>query len=280
MKRPILFSILILFLLLPLAASAEEPVTLRIDDVNTTAFPQMTAVVTVRNEFGVPIPGLAAENFTVREDNQLPRPNIASIQPVVNPDVQIAVALAIDVSGSMSGDKLRDAQEAARRFLDGLTDQDQVALIAFSGAIDLNGVDEAREQPFGGDKEAMYAIIDSLTAEGATPLYDTAFKAVQWAASQPPGNRAVVLFTDGKEEKTGDGSGGSRIANEDSPIREANRAGVPVFTIGLGDDVDEELLREIATYPEYAFLAPTAEELEQIYRDIAYTLECPNLVWP
>jgi VWFA-related protein len=259
--RRYLSLIFLLLILTPIAAAAEEPVTLRIDDVNATAFLQMTAVVTVRNEFGVPISGLAAENFTVREDNQLPRPNIASIQPAVNPDVQIAVALAIDVSGSMSGDKLRDAQKAARRFLDGLTDQDQVALIAFSGAIDLKGIDETKEQPFGGDKEAMYAIIDSLTAEGATPLYDTAFKAVQWAASQPPGNRAVVLFTDGKEEKTGDGSGGSRIANEDSPIREANRAGVPVFTIGLGDDTDEMYLKRLAieTGGVYQHAAHSAE---------------------
>jgi len=231
MKKMVLFSVLILLLILPLAAVAAESVTLRIDDVMADAFPQMTAVVTVRGEFGVPIPGLTAANFAVREDNQLPLPDIASVEAAVNPDIHIAVVLAIDVSGSMGGPKLRDAQEAARRFLDGLTHQDQAALIAFSGAIDLEGEDEAREQPFGGDKAVMVAVIDSLQAEGATPLYDAAYKAVQWAASQPSGNRAVVLFTDGKEEKTADGAGGSRIANEDSPIREANRAGVPVFTI-------------------------------------------------
>ncbi len=260
MRRLLLLFIITLFLL-PLSAAAEAPVTLRIDDVDASSFPQMTAVVTVRDEFGVPIPGLAADNFNVQEDHKLPRPEITSIEPIVNPDVHIAVTLAIDVSGSMHGEKLRDAQEAARRFLDGLTDQDQVALIAFSGAIDLNGVDDAREQPFGGDKARLYDIIDGLQAGGATPLYDTAYKAVQWAASQPPGNRAVVLFTDGKEEKTGDGSGGSRIANEDSPIREANRAGVPVFTIGLGDDTDEMYLQRLAieTGGVYQHAARSAE---------------------
>ena len=273
MKRLLLITI-ILLLTLPLAAAAEEPVTLRIDEVDASEFPQMTAVVTVRNEFGVPIPGLTAENFAVQEDNQLPRPEISAVEPVVNPDIHIAVVLAIDVSGSMKGDKLRDAQEAARRFLDGLTDQDQVALIAFSGAIDLEGVDEAREQPFGGNKEAMYAIIDSLQAQGATPLYDTAFKAVQWAASQPPGNRAVVLFTDGREEKTGDGTGGSRIANEDSPIREANRAGVPVFTIGLGDDTDEMYLKRLAmeTGGTYQHAARSAE-LGKLFTNVSDLLK-------
>ena len=154
--------------------------------------------------------------------------------------------LAVDVSGSMTGAKLRDAQEAARRFLDGLTGRDEVALIAFARTIDLEGIDPVREHGFGGAKDALYSVIDGLEAGGATPLYDTAFKAVGWAAAQAPGNRTVLLFTDGKEEQAADGTGGSQIANEDSPIREANRAGIPVFTVGLGDDADERYLRRLA----------------------------------
>jgi len=273
MKRLLLTTLLLLSSLLPLPASAEEPVTLRIDAVDSESYPAVSTVVTVRNEFGVPIPGLGLDNFSVREDLSRQPRTITAVEPVVNPDVEIAVVLAVDVSGSMEGAKLRGAQTAARRFLDGLTAQDDAALIAFAGAIDLEGVDPAREQGFGGDRATLSAIIDGLTANGATPLYDTAYKAVQWAAEQPPGNRAVVLFTDGKEEKS-EGGGGSQIANEDSPIFAANQNGIPIFTIGLGDDTDEMYLKRLALQTGGIYQhADQSAELAQLFANVSNLLK-------
>ena len=126
---------------------------------------------------------------------------------------------------------------------------------------------------FGGDKTALYGAIDRLQAGGWTPLYDTAYKAVTWARPRQ-GNRAVLLFTDGREEKAPNGTGGSKVANDDSPIREANRAGVPVFTVGLGADVDETYLKRLAleTGGTYQHTANSAE-LAQLFRNVADLLK-------
>ncbi len=266
--------LLVLLLSAALPATAEAPIIIRIDRTAADAYPEAVIEATVRNEYGGPITGLAAENFDVSEDRTLKSRPIVSVEPFTNPDVQLSVVLAVDVSGSMAGAKLRDAQEAARRFLDGLTAQDSAALIAFSGSIDLETTDSARESGFTAEKAQLYAVIDSLKANGATPLHDTAYKAVTWAAGAPAGNRAVLLFTDGKEEKTADGKGGSRVANDDTAIREANRAGVPVFTVGLGDDADETYLKRLAletggTYQH----ATNSAELAQLFRNVADLLK-------
>lgn len=255
-------------------AIAQQPVVLRIDQVDTSQFPAIAIVVTARNAYGGPIPDLGPDNFAVSEDDTLtPRP-IQAVTPLANPDVPVTVVMAVDVSGSMSGAKLRDAQEAAQRFLDGLGQADRVALIAFANTIDLAGADPAREHDFSQDKATLYAVIDALKAGGATPLYDTAYKAVQWAAAQPAGNRAVLLFTDGKEEKAQDGRGGSQVANDDAPILEANKQGVPVFTIGLGEDADESYLQRLAietggTYQH----AKNSAELAQLFRNVSDLLK-------
>jgi VWFA-related protein len=257
-----------------LPAAAEAPITVRIDRTDAATYPQTVVEATVRNEYGGPITGLTAANFDVSEDRTLKSRPIVAVEPFVNPDEQLAVVLAVDVSGSMNGAKLRDAQEAARRFLDSLTPQDNAALIAFADRVALDAVDAKREAGFGADKAALYAALDQLQAKGWTPLYDTAYKAVTWAAAAPPGNRAVLLFTDGKEEKAPDGSGGSQVANDDSPIREANRAGVPVFTIGLGGDADEAYLKRLAletggTYQH----ATNSADLAQLFRNVADLLK-------
>ncbi len=257
-----------------LTAHAQQPLILRIDAVDASAFPQVSLLVTVRNTYGGPITDLAPANFDVSEDRTLePRP-VAAVEPLVNPDTQVAVLLAIDVSGSMTGAKLRDAQEAARRFLDGLGPEDSVALLAFSGSIDLEGSRPDRERAFSQDKAPLYQVIAGLQAGGATPLYDTAAKAVRWAAAQPAGNRAVLLFTDGMEEQAQDGSGGSRIANDDTAIREANKAGIPVFTIGLGADADEGFLRRLALETGGAYQsAQDSAELAARFRAVSDLLK-------
>lgn len=270
-----LLAIMVLCLLAPPSSlAAQEPVTLRIDGVNASIFSDVSLLVTVRNEYGSPIPNLGPADFDVSEDRTLQSRPIAAVEPLVNPEAQVAVLLAVDVSGSMTGAKLRDAQEAARRFLDSLSAQDSAALIAFAGDIDLAAALPARERGFDKDKTALYRIVAGLQASGATPLYDAAYKAVRWAAAQPAGNRAVLLFTDGKEERAQDGSGGSQVANDDTAIREANRAGVPVFTIGLGADADEGYLRRLAletggTYQH----AKDSAELAVLFRNVSDLLK-------
>ena len=66
--------------------------------------------------------------------------------------------------------------------------------------------------------------------------------------------------------------------DDPSPVRrEGRRAqdeGIDLYTIGLGDDVDDLLLAAIATTDAHAFRAPTAADLRAIYEEVGRTIPC------
>lgn len=250
---------------------AEVDVT--IEEVDTSGLPTVQFRVSVVDANGVPVPGLDASAFALTEDGQPVQ--IKSAEPVSNPDVKIAVALAIDVSGSMAG-ALDEAKSAAKTFVNGLGPKDLVAIVAFGGelgSVNLGApfpqIDPAREIGFTADKTRVVALIDSLAiAQPRTPLYDGLFKAIRMSSLVTEADyRFVLAFTDGNEKASADR--GSNLQADD-PIDEATNTHIPVFTIGLGDKADETYLRRVAlrTGGDYQF-APTPDRLVAIYQTVA-----------
>ena len=77
-----------------------------------------------------------------------------------------------------------------------------------------------------------------------------------------------VVLTDGR-------------ANPSTPsdaVREALLAkslGITVFTIGLGEDLDFDALRDMASTPDAFYHSPTAQDLAAIYEGIPGRIPCP-----
>jgi Mg-chelatase subunit ChlD len=116
----------------------------------------------------------------------------------------MAVVLAIDTSGSMlarspSGNRSIDAvKEAAAAFISLLSAGDRIALFTFDNETELR-LDFTDDH-----RSAINAVRRiSATPEAFTRLYDTALAAVKKAAEFPRGRRAVILLTDGRDEKRG-----------------------------------------------------------------------------
>ncbi len=78
--------------------------------------PEAQAVVTVLDSDGRPVPGLADEHFQVLLNGSAAP--VTSVARGVDSTLGIAVVLALDVSGSMEGDALREAKAAAHQFLE------------------------------------------------------------------------------------------------------------------------------------------------------------------
>lgn len=78
----------------------------------------------------------------------------------------------------------------------------------------------------------------------------------------------VVLLSDGLQNGSAD------------PVRDASetlRRSVPeveVFTIGLGTEIDEALLRDLATAADGYYESPSSEDLEAIYAAISERILC------
>jgi Mg-chelatase subunit ChlD len=83
-------------------------------------------------------------------------------------------------------------------------------------------------------------------------------------ASQP----VMIVLTDGRANPVGPEAAVARAA-------EAKAAGIVVFTVGLGDTLDVEALRHMASRPGYFYQAPDGEDLAEIYSEIAVEIPCP-----
>lgn len=271
-----LVGLVLLLAITPLGGSAQGVVNVIINAVDSADFPLVKTTVTVIDAYGIPVPELGVSSFEAFEDGK--QVSIGSATPVVSEEVPISIAAVIDVSGSMQGQPLEDAKQAAIAFADKLGPQDWAAIIAFGEQVDLDEpfpqIDPAKEIDFTTDRNALKALIEGLDVpdvHARTPLYDAIYKAVRMTAQRPAGNRAVMVFTDGSERTPQEAA--SMLGSE-APVSEATRHGIPVFTIGLGEEIDETYLTNVATVTGGTYQrAPDSAALTQLFANVSDQLK-------
>jgi VWFA-related protein len=253
------------------AAAGSGELAVDIASLDASKPGDVVAVVSVVDASGRPVVGLTKENFVARigglPEGQAGSPaSISQVTAAVNSDIGVAVVLAVDVSGSMKGDPLVQAQGAAHAFVDGLAPIDSVALVTF-------GDDVTPVLNFTTDRGAVFAGLDSLEAVGNTALYQAASVSAFVAASAQTQRKAVILLSDGV-----DFGNRSAVSREES-LAQAAAIGAPFFAIGLGTDVDRGYLETLAQGTGGRFLeAPTAQGLSELYRAIGDFLRSQYIV--
>ncbi|MDB4986937.1 MAG: hypothetical protein JWN04_2115 [Myxococcaceae bacterium] len=143
----------------------------------------------------------------------------------------LALILAIDKSGSMAGEKLERAKQAA------VATAEQLPRDSYLGVI---GFDTQPEQvvrlALAGPLDALARKVATLAASGGTaifPALDAAYAALAGVRARV---KHVVLLTDGQTEE-----------ESLSPLARSMRAdGITLSTIGLGEEINRGLLSELA----------------------------------
>lgn len=152
--------------------------------------------------------------------------------------VQRDVTLVIDRSGSMSGDKLDQAREAAKQVIAGLDQGERFNIIAYNDQVDLfseTPVKKTREV----EKKAR-AYLDGITARGGTNIHDALVEALRIEPDKAV--LPIVLFlTDGLPT-----IGETSEAVIRDVVVKSNPFKRRIFTFGLGFDVNTPLLDGIA----------------------------------
>jgi len=146
-------------------------------------------------------------------------------------DASIAIALVLDKSGSMEGEKLELAKEAARATVELLGPADSIGVIGFDGA-----PDRVVRMQSAGNRLAIARDIGRLAAGGGTaifPALDAAFSDLSAVRAR---FRHVILLTDGNTDESG-------LPTLAAAMR---ASGITVSTVGIGADVNRSLLSEIA----------------------------------
>lgn len=150
------------------------------------------------------------------------------------------VALVIDTSGSMAGDKMRNARMAASSLVETLANGDIVSLYAFS-----NRVRELAPPTLlrAGNRAALMQTIARLEAGGGTAMY-AGVEAGLARLSQAPAThpvRRVVLISDGQANVgPADPRSFGQLAARYSEF------GAQISAIGVGLDYDEATLGQLA----------------------------------
>ncbi len=177
------------------------------------------------------------------------------------------VMLLIDRSWSMhNGQNFNDAKIANKNFTDELDNtSDKVGLVSFNQLASLN-------QQLTYDQSSVKGQIDALSATGSTNTRAAIDKANSHLISNGRGNVqwVMVLVTDGEAPGSSDALPKAQAAANNSIV---------IYTIGLGNDINETLLREIAnvTGGKYYFaLDPNRDNLSDIYLEIADELATGN----
>jgi Ca-activated chloride channel homolog len=140
----------------------------------------------VAGEKGEPVTGLRREDFELLEDGVA-----QTIDTFAAGDVPLAVALAVDRSVSMKGERLALAQSAARAFLGALRPEDRALVLAVGSQVE-------EIAPLSADRAAQLEAIGRLDPWGTTPLHDAIAEGIE-RIQQAGGRRALVLLSDGDE---------------------------------------------------------------------------------
>ncbi len=193
-------------------------------------------------------------------------------------EVPVDVMLAIDRSGSMDDDgtnpsqPLSDVKAAAASFLDRLKSADQAGVVSF-GTTASEPVDAGLSNDFGKVQRVIRAILIKPDEESqGTNIADgiiQADKELQSERHDAKASKVIVLLTDGvatEPTKTGDESYPEKYAL--SAAAEARDNGSDIYTIGLGNKINEKFLEQLASAPEYFFSAVSTKNLNTIYRQI------------
>jgi len=179
------------------------------------------------------------------------------------------VTVVLDVSGSMSGDKLDQAKAALRQLLGTLDERDRFRLIAFSNTITTHsdGWTRATRRNL---REAR-RWVDGLRANGGTNIAGALEEAFRLAS--PTRRLPLVLFlTDGLP------SVGEQDPERIAQQAESARGRTRVFAFGVGYDVNTYLLDRLTAAGRGAteYVEPT-EDVEQAVGTLAAKIQHPVL---
>lgn len=158
--------------------------------------------------------------------------------PVIDIDDSVArdVVLVLDRSGSMEGEKMEQAIDAARYVLENLGADDRFAVVDFSRRVRSF---DAELRP-AADAQAGIDYVDGLEAGGNTNISGALERAMEFLDGERPGT--VIFLTDGLPT--------AGIEEADGILEVAERAAperTQLFAFGVGYDVDTVLLDALAT---------------------------------
>ncbi|MBC2840568.1 VWA domain-containing protein [Robiginitalea sp. SC105] len=258
----------------------ENELILSIQDQYTTLPGKVSVFFRVSDEFGNPVAGLTADKFTIyeqgRNDDCFSTISSSESQSRISPNSQIFqnhTLLVLDLSNSVLSGSLTELKSASASFINNVmpavpAESFKMAIYWFDGEDilhELNPLTTSREELI----SAVEGITPDISNDPSTDLYGAVIKSTDIASdllreseqNNTIGAASVVLFTDGTDQA-------SRYS-QNQALDKVNKANsnISFFTIGLGAEIDTEVLEEIGK--TFSVFAGNKEELEATFNQLS-----------
>jgi hypothetical protein len=187
---------------------------------------------------------MTADQFNIYEDGKLIS-KYESQQTILNPEVATVryTLLLLDMSGSVvESGQLPLIEEAAGAFVANVGEQEQIAIYAFDGRAEIEPIAE-----FGagrGQLASRTARLGSWKIEDpSTNLHGAIIEGVKAIQTEMESSEAplqfgnLVVFTDGTDR--------AHRATSSDALRAVRDAGVNIYVIGLGGEVDQAEMQKL-----------------------------------
>jgi Mg-chelatase subunit ChlD len=188
-----------------------------------------------------------------------------NLRPKTNPPSMQDVSLQVYLGDSSSLNKSSTVissdlvKSASKSFIDRLENKDRAAIVRFGSYAELT-------QSLSSNKQTVKNAIDNLGSEGGTNISDGIIKATQHLISNGKSDslKIITILTDGQDD-----------LNPETVLSAAQQAknnNITIFTIGMTNFVNEEMLKSAATKSEYYYYSDF-NELDKVYQQLTEKIQ-------
>ncbi|OTQ72043.1 hypothetical protein B6D17_02655 [Gilliamella apis] len=200
--------------------------------------------------------------------------------------VPINLAIVIDKSSSMGGDRIEKAREAAIFAVNLLNENDTLSIVAYdSEAKVIVPASKVKNK-----QKLIQVINENVVANGGTALFAGLSKGIKQVETQLTKDKVnrIILLSDGQANV------GPSSVNELSELAIiAAKKNISITTIGIGSDYNELLMSSIASYSdgnhvfvnkstelENVFVHEFSDVMSTIAQDVVITIQLKDGVKP
>lgn len=232
------------------------PGNIIVQRVDITRLPEIAVYLTVLDDSGKSILGIAEDEIEVTIDGVAQA--VSSLRSALEGGEYLAVGLIFDRSGSMKK-ALDETKQAAVNFLKRMSAGDQVAVVSFDDKVRV-------DSDLSADRGLVENAIKGIGLGKNTALYDAAQKGLEIMGKASTKRLALIILSDGRDNR-------SRLKRPEV-LSMAKDKSVPLFTIGLGSEVEESCLTDLASGTGGNFFrAAGPQDLIRLYQTIAEQLQ-------